>query len=97
MNLLVDIGNTRIKWRCISSAGICVDSGDFLSDVLTLSDLGETLPYVGFENIYLSNVGHDSVVAVFKEYVEERNLKLSMVEAQKRMSGLSFAYDNIGR
>lgn len=97
MNLLVDVGNTRIKWRCISFAGLCVGSGDFLSDVLTLRSLEEALPCQGFEKIYLSNVGHNSVVSLFKRYVEENNLQLCLVEAQKNMRGLSFAYDDIGR
>lgn len=97
MNLLVDIGNTRIKWRCVSFTGMNACSGDLLSNVLTLRSLEEALSCVGFEKIYLSNVGHDSVVTVFKDYAEKNNLKLHLLEAQKSMSGLSFAYDNIGR
>lgn len=97
MNLLVDIGNTRIKWRCVSFSGMSVGSGYLLSDVLTLRSLEEVLSCVSFEKIYLSNVGHDSVVTVFKKYVTKNNLKLSLVESQKSMCGLSFAYDDIGR
>ena len=97
MNILVDIGNTRIKWRCLNVDGVSTDSGALLSDVVTLKSLKDVFPCGGVETIYLSNVGNDSVVRIFKEYARINDNKLHIVEAQKCMNGLTFAYEDIDR
>jgi type III pantothenate kinase len=95
--LLVDIGNTRIKWRCLNTKRKEVDKGVVEGGLVTYSFLEDMLRDYSIQAIYLSNVGHEVTLKIFKEYVGENGLNLHLVKSQKTMCGLSFAYENIER
>tara|TARA_R110001592_G_C13182547_1_gene751102 strand:+ start:5276 stop:6016 length:741 start_codon:yes stop_codon:yes gene_type:complete len=95
--LLVDIGNTRIKWRCLNSKHEKICGGGFLSKLATLEFLKDLLQVYSIKSMYLSNVGQETVLTIFKEYSEKNEIKLNLVESQKSMCGLMFAYQEIER
>lgn len=97
MNLLVDVGNTRIKWRCLNSKNIELGEGVVLSKSLVKGCLDELFQEYFLEEIYLSNVGQDAVLDVFKEYSESNSINLNVVYPQKVMCGLTFAYKDVDR
>jgi type III pantothenate kinase len=95
--LLVDIGNSRIKWRCLNAKRKEVARGGVESGLVVYSFLEDMLRDFEVETIYLSNVGHQAALKVFNEYTDEYGLILHIVESQKTMCGLLFAYENIER
>lgn len=97
MILLVDIGNTRMKWRYVVDDGLCVASGILLNSAITDEYFVKEFSCINIEEMFISNVGHDFVANWFKKYAKTKNIKIHFVQAQKCMNGLSFSYERVER
>ncbi len=97
MILLVDVGNTRIKWRYLNALYIKIDSGEMNNDLVSRSSLIGSFKSYDIQALYLSCVGQRGVLDCIKEYSEWQKIKLNIIEAQKNMCGVTFAYEEIGR
>tara|TARA_R110001592_G_scaffold363316_1_gene683697 strand:- start:726 stop:1451 length:726 start_codon:yes stop_codon:yes gene_type:complete len=95
--LLVDIGNTRTKWRCLNDRYLKIGSGEVQNQCVSDQFLEDTLCSYDIQKIYLSNVGQEDGLKVFKDYSVRCKVKLHLVASQKNMCGLLFAYEKIER
>ena len=97
MILLVDIGNTRIKWRCLNAKRVEIGKGVQDSASVTFNNLDYILRDFEIRTIFLSNVGQGISLKIIKEYTAVNRINLHLVESKKTMCGIVFSYENIER
>ena len=97
MNLLADIGNTRVKWACADSKtlfghGAFTYTESALPELLARSWRDLARP----EQVYLASVADAGVTAQLCEYVRSTwSLEARLAVAEKERAGLHNAYDNV--
>lgn len=90
MNLLIDIGNTRVKWG-LARDGVLADTGAIWRE----KDSGWTaaLPSESITQIYVASVAHDSAIDSLSAFAIERGLALHRVTSVRRSGALINAYE----
>lgn len=83
MDLLIDIGNSRVKWG-LARAGVLADTGAIGRD--RCPDWTTALPAEAVAGIYVASVAHDSAIEVLAAFAAQRSLPLRQV-ASSRQSG----------
>lgn len=96
MNLLVDIGNTRVKW-CFSEGDVCYGFGVLENAVLSEKRIDEVIAGKDIEKILLSNVGKSEVSRMFGQVAEKRGLQFFAIESRREIAGVKFSYPDIAR
>lgn len=96
MNLLVDIGNSRVKW-CCSEGGVCYGFGVLENAVLSEERIDEIFTGKVIDKILLSNVGKSEISRLFSRVAKNRGLKFYAIESQHEMASVKFAYHDIAR
>lgn len=94
MNLLVDIGNTRTKWRFVDSCKR-VSEGVLLNGLLNHDAIKEFTKESAINSIMLSNVGKPELTSMFIDLAESEEIQCRIIEAAKEMAGLQFAYEQV--
>ena len=88
MILLVDVGNTRVKWRYLSEDYVVLGCGELQVKLISLVSLNNLLQKYAVKQVYLSNVGQESVLSVFKEFTEKNKISLYAVKSNKKMCSI---------
>lgn len=94
MNLLIDIGNTRTKWRCIDG-GVRNSAGVFNNNVLTEEALVGLIKKYAVNAIVLSSVGKSEVENKFFVVAGILGIECISIKSAKEMVGLRFAYTDV--
>lgn len=89
MNLLVDIGNTRVKWG-LAREGVLADTGAVWRG--ELADWTGQLPRAGVEAIYAASVAHDSAADVLAAHAAHCGIALHRVVSAARSGALVNGY-----
>ena len=99
MMLVVDIGNTRIKWACVSERGL-VDPGEAVHGRVpgaALESLAEAAP-ARLDRVVAVNVAGEVFVSTFTEFVQRRwNLDPEFVTTEHEGHGVRCAYADPSR
>jgi len=95
MILLVDIGNSQIKWTTIQSK-VLAESQNFARPKtgikVALNKVWKSLE--GIEAIFVSNVAGEKIATQLSEWTEKQwQLKPVFVQSEKRRFGVTNAYD----
>ena len=96
MNLLIDLGNGRMKWARSSKVDWCVGATLVLDDAITLATAldrrwGEEIERP--DKVVISVVGGTEYFEVIRDWVETRwQLELQQVIPQKKMLGVTNLY-----
>lgn len=98
IKILIDIGNSRIKWKIIScksdalTSSISYQSSNLI-DQLESSDMYNTQRKV--KNVYISNVAGDEIkIKLFQWIVDKFNVEPEFAISRKEMCGLINAYQH---
>ena len=99
MMLVVDIGNTRIKWACVSERGM-VDPGEAVHGRIpgaALESLAKAAP-ARLDRVVGVNVAGEVFVSTFTEFVQRRwNLTPEFVTTEHEGHGVRCAYADPSR
>ena len=95
MNLFVDIGNSRIKWRMLDEALLIVSEGIIDNEDLSSEYLFFSFGYVCLSHIFISNVSNDSLEAPFRLIASNKKAKMTVVSTQEDVFGVKIEYENI--
>jgi len=99
MILEIDAGNTRLKWRVVTNFLAVCDAGDLLLDENTNDFFVKNECFSKVNGLRFSSVARG-------QQIEELYLSLSMTfgrdnlylaKSEKKMLGVSFAYEEVGR
>lgn len=94
MNLLIDIGNTRAKWRYFDGV-VCGDQGVLENAELSEKLIEELMERYSIKKIFISSVGKDDIVHLFACIAQSRGLEFAVMQSQSVMSDVKFAYQDI--
>ena len=94
MKLLIDIGNTRTKWRGFQ-ANIRVDEGLFDNSELAEDVLNDFFMARGVRSIVLSNVGKTEIARMFYLVGERVGVQCQCIQSAREMAGLRFVYEEV--
>lgn len=97
MTLLVDIGNTRSKWRYVESGDHSIHQGVVLNADVTLSYLSQVFAGFNIKKVFLSSVGHKFIANKFKNYALKNDIFFEIVKTEKKMNDLNFVYEDVQR
>lgn len=97
MILLVDIGNTRTKWRVLDGAFDVALSGFMMNEKLTLASIDENFKKLSLKGVYVSNVAQDSLFCLFDEFSRRLNIKIKCFEVQQKMLNVRLGYEDVSR
>lgn len=89
MNLLIDIGNTRVKWG-LARAGVLADTGAIWRE--HTPDWTTELPAEAVSALYVASVAHDSAIEALTGFAAHRGLALQRVVSGPRSGALLNAY-----
>ncbi|MES1923677.1 type III pantothenate kinase [Salinisphaera sp. T31B1] len=89
MNLLVDIGNTRVKWG-LARDGVLADTGAIWRE--GSPDWTSALPQADIRAIYVATVAHDSALEALTGFARRSGLALHRVTSQARSGDLVNGY-----
>ena len=93
MKLLIDAGNTRIKWALLSAAGDGLRSG--ILPVGQASELpGLFAESQGIRQIWVSNVAGEEVAQQVRNICAGRSVQLRFIVAQEMQCGVRNSYTN---
>ena len=94
MKLLVDIGNTRIKWTCIESGGLTESQSFNRSKTgikASLNNQWKTLKDIS--SIYVSNVSGDKIAQQLTEWTEKQwQLSPVFIHSEQKKFGVTNSY-----
>ena len=95
MKLLVDIGNSRVKWTTMDNSGLN-ESQSFDRNKsgikASLNKVWKTLSEI--ESVYVANVAGEKIAAQLTEWTEKQwNLTPKFIQAEKKHFGVTNAYD----
>ena len=94
MILLLDIGNTRVKWACYQD-GVLIQTGNFAHSLDSLgatlkSEWGQIIP----QRILMSNVASDKIAAAITVWANESwKITAGIVKSQKQGFGVVNSYE----
>jgi type III pantothenate kinase len=94
MKLLVDIGNSRIKWATITEEGL----GDSQIAERAKTGIKATLnkqwkSLKDIESVYVSNVGGDKIAAQLEEWTQKHwEITPNFIQSEKKRFGVNNAY-----
>lgn len=94
MNLLIDIGNTRVKWG-LARDGVLADTGAVWRG--ELADWTGQLPRAGVDVIYVASVAHDSAIEALAAHAAHCGVALHQVASTARSGGLVNGYPEPAR
>lgn len=97
MYALIDIGNTRTKWRIIDENFECRDSGWSWNDQFELDGCKKLLGIQGLKKIYLSNVGRVHLTEHVQNCAELYAAECVVVSSTSAMEQMVFAYQEMAR
>ena len=97
MILLVDIGNTRTKWRLLSTARRCVESGDVINGEVSSRYISEHFFRAGIAHIYIANVAAESMLEKFEVLARNIGAELRRLQSQPVMLDVKLKYQDISR
>lgn len=86
--LLVDTGNTCIKYRWLSDASDDIEIAD------TVELLLERLAHTDVEQVYLSNVANQEAEQALTAFCSARNITLHVIATPKQGFGIKNSYKN---
>ncbi|MDH3325121.1 MAG: type III pantothenate kinase [Gammaproteobacteria bacterium] len=95
MNILVDVGNSRIKWRMtsIESDGGINAFAYKAETLVTQLDALFQVPKQQIDNVYVSNVAGEKIKSKLIQWFADRlNIKPKFATSRKEMRGLRSAY-----
>lgn len=97
MNVLVDIGNTRIKWACEDSEGLSGHRARaYTEDALAELLAGEWRSLARPEQVCIASVAAaDTTSALCRHVRSEWNLAPRLAVTEKERAGLRNAYDDV--
>ncbi len=95
MILLVDIGNTRVKWRLLDKALKFIGCGALVNDELNLEYISSNFDNMTISHIYIANVASDSMSVWFEDLAHEKRAKLRKLSSQAAMLNIKLKYKNI--
>ncbi len=89
MNLLLDIGNSRVKWA-LARAGVLVETGATRRD----ESIGWTnaLPRAQIRALYVASVAHDSAIEALAMHARANGMPLHRVRSRARSGRLVNGY-----
>lgn len=96
MILLIDYGNTRIKWRLIAPSGLCREGFCVSTEPSSLQELAELGPSVS--RVAVSMVGSESAMALLESVIREITpAPIRFYWAEQQRDGLTNAYADVNR
>jgi type III pantothenate kinase len=95
MKLLVDIGNSRVKWATIESNGLGESQSFQRNKTGIKASLNKAWKNLqGVETIFVTNVGGDKIAQQLSEWTEKQwQLTPNFVSSEKKRFGVTNAYD----
>jgi len=96
MNLLIDIGNTRVKWRS-TEVDACTGEGVLENSELSEALIVEMVECHAITKMMISNVGKEAITSLFARVAEKLGLEFLRMKSQPVMAGVKFAYQDISR
>lgn len=97
MILLVDVGNTRLKWRCYDPDSAHFVSGTMVNEEVGSQKIQDDLLSLPVDVVYFSSVGRADIYIKIKHELDLEGKEIYCVEVQKEMLGLHFVYERIER
>lgn len=94
MNLLIDIGNSRVKWRCTDGLR-CTGQGVLENPELSEALITEIIYSHSIRKISISNVGKEVIARLFERVAESYGLEFVDMQSQPVMAGIKFAYADV--
>lgn len=89
MKLLVDVGNSRVKWA-LAEAGVLRETGAIgLDDALAWTD---SLPRARIKALYVASVAHDSAVEALAMYARANGMAMHRARSGARFGRLINGY-----
>ena len=97
MNLLVDIGNTRVKWACADNKTLFDHDGfSYTQDTLPEQLVRKWSTLVQPKHVYIASVVDAETTAKVREYIRANwSLEPQQAVAEKERAGLTNAYDDV--
>lgn len=95
MILLLDIGNTRVKWRFVD--GTTQAAGSCLCESFHSRKISELIGLHKLTKIFVSCVGHADLLAMLKLQADRLQYVVESVEVSKTMLGITLAYEDVSR
>lgn len=89
MNLLVDIGNTRVKWA-LAHDRVLVDTGAIAHDAH--DDWTTALPGTRVETVFVASVAHERAVLALGAHAQARDVSLRRVVSGRASGALTNGY-----
>ena len=98
MLLLIDIGNTRLKWRLQSFADSAqvMDRGELLTQAVTLSTLQQLLP-INAAEVWFTSVAADTVNQCLRAWADDQGIPWRQAATQERWQDLANSYTDCSR
>lgn len=97
MILLVDIGNTRTKWRVLDEASHLVSSDYVRNEKLNSAFINESFEKLSLKSVYVSNVGEESLFYLFEGFAKSFGVIIKRFETQSRMLNVRLGYEDVSR
>lgn len=88
--LLIDIGNSRIKYTFVTRQGFIVNK-ELAHSALTKDWMSDTWGLV--ENIYIASVAHKKLVQLITDWATHKGINSFVVKSEASYKGLVNAYD----
>lgn len=95
MNVLIDIGNTRIKWRCLDDSYRERSKGEMAVSEFTESVLREQLSDDRLGKMLVSSVGKQELADRLNKFAKHYGGEFVLVRSKKIMQGIEFVYPNV--
>ena len=95
MILLVDVGNTRTKWRLLDNEECLSESGFLNNDSITSAELDRRFKSFVAIRIVISCVASDAIFQVFREFAALRAFEVHHIRPKQKMNAITFGYEEI--
>lgn len=95
MILLVDVGNTKVKWRMLDDEMNIVQAGSVKSSEFTNNYASVEFYGISISFLYVSNVASNKVSIIFEKLAKQKKAEYREFKSQRHILKVRFGYKNV--